>query len=394
MIKKLLLILFIPCAILFADNSDASIWIQMNNTLALNLDLAKTIKLPTKGTNWPHTGYNNDNYLAKIGSNGISSPVYLDVTCNYTDDEGHFIMVSQSSNGLIYRTFKLGMAYRAKVTYQNDHANYYPDENVDTSFFEFDTNGPAPYPLPSLGAVAIDVDKGQDPGTIKYSWMDFLIMLDDYKTNGDKAHLNGANDYKCIVTVTAHTEDNRFSQSLNIPLQGYFESHPDELAGTAFLSLENYGTILDLRNMTTNDFVDIGYVDFSTTSFSKTSKKSFDITVSPSDIVTDSDKFLMKRMTGRSVYDHTNSVPIRIRLLGDTVVGTTYQSATLDTATSRTVRATQILQNAPDQTDTQNYGYNATIQASLDPDYDIQNLESLLSGQYYCDLYFLVTINE
>lgn len=381
MIRKLLLILLIPCALLFADTDDASIWIQMNNTLALNLDLSQTIALPNANTNWGYTGYNNNNYLAKIGSVGITDPVYLEVSCNQVDSSGHFIMPSASSNGLVYRTFKIGLAYRKS---ENGHKNYTPPGET-TSFFSIDTAGSAPYPLPAATS------------SLKFSWIDFLIILDNYTTNGDETHLASANDYQCILTVTAHTADNRFSQSLSIPLMGYFESEPSEMAGECFLNLTNYGTVLDLRNMTSSDLIDVGFLDFSTISVNVNNKTTYDISISPSDIINDSDDFVMKRMSSTvNTYDETNSVPIRILLKGTTVVGTSTLASDLDSASTRSVAATKILQSATGtgESATLSYGYNAYVQVGLDPSYDTTNLASLISGQYYCDVYFFVTVNN
>ncbi len=398
MIKKLLLLLFIPCALLFADSS-GNVWIQINNERALKMDLSKTIALPNKGTNWGSTGYNNDNYLGKIGSNSVPEKVYLEVYCNNTDDEGNFTMVSQSSNGMLYRKFKLGLAYRAKVSYQNGHANFYPEFDQDdpdatiSSFYEFSKAGPAPQPLPALGAYAINLDRNTlgASGTVTFSWMDFLILLDNYNTNGDKAHLGPANDYQCILTIHVHTADNSINQTLTIPLQGYFESEPDESSGTAFLNVDNYGTILDLRNMEHDVFDEVGYMNFSTRSFNKGWKDRYEISISPSTNRDDESEFLMKRMLGRSEYDNTNSVPIRIRIEGEPIAGSTTSIVSIDSRDTRTVSAATIIQTAPGESDTKSCEYRGKILVALDDSYDTTDLESLLSGQYYCDIYFLVT---
>lgn len=370
------------------DRSDAFVWIQMNNTLALNLDLSKTITLPKAGANWPSSGYNNDNYLGKIGSYGISDPVYLDVYCNHVDDQGHFIMVSQSSKGLLYRKFKLGLAYRA--SYWNGHANYYPG-NESTSFFEFDSAGPAPYPLPSY------VVNGS--GTLNYSWVDFLIMMDDYTTNGDSVHLSSANDYQCILTVVAHTADNRFYQVMDLPLLGYFDMTPSESAGECFLDIVDYGEILDVKNMSYSELQTVGTIQFTTISMERT--KNYNLYISPSTLYNDASDFVLKRVSSvNSGLNDTNHVPLRIYLKGTQITGTNLTGTDLDSEVSRSVTATKIQQgngtnvsSAIGESATISYGYNADVQVSLTSDYDTAKLDKLVSGEYSCTVYFLVYIN-
>ncbi len=371
-----------------SDREDAFIWIQMNNTLALNLDLSKTIALPSAGTNWPSSGYNNDNYLGKIGSYGISDPVYLDVYCNHVDDQGHFIMVSQSSKGLVYRKFKLGLAYRA--SYRNSHANYYPG-NENTSFFEFDSVGPAPYPLPSY------VVNGS--GTLNYSWMDFLIMLDDYSTNGDAVHLSSANDYQCILTINAHTEDYRFNQVMSLPLLGYFDMAASDSAGDCFLEITDYGEILDIKSMSYQSLQTIGSLQFSTISMN--SNRNYRLYISPSGVYNDDSDFILRRVSSvSSTLNETNHVPLRVYLKGTQIVGTNITGENLDSEEGRSVSVARIQQgngadvySAIGERTTISYGYNADVQVSLSKDYDTSNFRRLVSGEYSCKIYFLVYVD-
>lgn len=316
MMKRRILLLCLCLACLFPLSS-AGIWMQMNNAKGLSLDLSQTIPLPTSGSNWGSAGYGDSNYVAKVGSNGINQKVYLDIQCSSITPSGEFALASDSGNGELYRTFKIGLAYRKAVG--STHSNYEPANG--TSFFAMDQPGVATYPLPAA------------TGGISYSWTDLLIVMDDLNANGDVNHIQPGNDYKALLTIHAYSEDNTYSEVITVPLQGQYEYEPSASIGDNFFSIDDGNVLADLRALSTSEYVTLGAIDFKTISMNSSSanKRSYTISISPSGILGDSADFKMRRVSGTMTQDSEyNSLPIKVLIEGKTVIGSNQKGANID----------------------------------------------------------------
>ncbi len=382
-----IILLFILLSLIHA--ADSEVWSQIFSE-ASDIDLSQTDYSTTA--------------LARVGSFSTQD-IALNFDCNYSDDEGYFQMRS-ASNPDSYRNFEVYLRYRDlygeySSTYGERDRACYVENSLGQTISECSGKIGT---FPALPALGTHYDNNYWSYIIGgyTSYCDYVYIGITFED--DTSNLVEASDYQCILTVTATGEDG-FSKVMMIPLQGYYlDDDVDDLTEDGcFLDIDNYGVILNLREMDGSSRIDVGSLFFSTVS--KSSTTSYTIKITPSTDSSDEGRFWMKHTGIPDTNDETlldqYRVPLRIWLNGTSVSGSNVTSPSLDSASDRSVSTVEISQDTSGNiltytgsSATVNYEYNAVIQAGLEKNYDTDKLEDLYHGNYRCYVYFHVLTNQ
>ncbi len=384
--RRIILTILIALLAVLPIFSEEMIWSQTSDK-ALNLDLSQT-------TN--KNSYDENYYIATIGSLSTSAVTELSIMCNYVDPIKEYIMKS-ASNPSYYRTITLYARVRAVKTNGSVESYSIPISDGRKS---------ADFYIHSVGQPEILTDLFPAvSGNYKYYYIDFFIALGSptsrYAEFKDYEHIGNANDYQCIFTFTVKTE-NGYTKTMYVPLLGYYGTSAEDNPASCFFNLDNNGTVINMRGLTYAEPVEVGSLSFLTSSMTSSQADSYSYRIKVEPKAGDDDFVMRKRYTGTApLYDSTNSLPIRVYLEGTSVTtGSNTSLLSWDSdedlgndiiiSKNKQDNTSSDVENVANVDETVTFEYNADIKVGLKKNSNV-DLDELVSGRYSCDVYFTVS---
>lgn len=265
------LFLLVPIAVFSADYQYLY---TGDEVLYLDLSLASNTTIQEGSTKAYNTIPNKICEAGYYSGSSQSQETQITVTCNYTDANGNFIMVSNSSNGQSYRHFSIGVNYIVNRESENIPLNpVKKNESVttgsgrnkktttyeyykanDSSFYKLVSNSGGgmkiPYNMPKSNSAKV----GLTYNSLSTPWAfltEFVIIMEDAdgQTFHDIDHMTVADDYQAVLTFTMKFNGTDYIYQVSV--RGYYGVQPSTNADCNLI-ISNYNSVLPLREMLTN----------------------------------------------------------------------------------------------------------------------------------------------